>query len=65
MGCVTAALAPKPEDLSIDAPSELRAQGYDPVAAGKTKVFVEGFTDACLMAQNVVNAAERLAGKTS
>lgn len=38
----------------------LREQGYDPAGAGKTKVFVEGFTDACLMAQNVVNAAESL-----
>ena len=38
----------------------LREQGYDPSGAGKTKVFVEGFTDACLMAQNVVNAAESL-----
>lgn len=33
---------------------------HDPRArAATTKVFVEGFTDACLMAQNVVNAAER------
>lgn len=54
VGCVTDALAPKPEALSIDA-----------VAAGKTQVFVEGFTDACLMTQNMVNAAERLAGKAS
>lgn len=35
VGCVTDALAPKPEDLSIDAPQELREQGYDAVAAGK------------------------------
>ena len=32
----------------------------DPSAAGHTRPFVEGFTDACLMAQNVVNAAESL-----
>ena len=35
VGCVTDALAPKPGGLSIDAPSELREQGYGPVAAGK------------------------------
>lgn len=38
----------------------LEENGKDPAGAGKTKVFVEGFTDACLMAQNVVNAAESL-----
>lgn len=34
--------------------------GKNPAAAAKTKVFVEGFTDACLMAQNVVVAAQSL-----
>lgn len=38
----------------------LAEHNQDPSAAGRTKVFVEGFTDACLMAQNVVNAAESL-----
>lgn len=36
----------------------LQENGGDPRAAGRTKAFVEAFTDACLMAQNVVNAAE-------
>lgn len=38
----------------------LRENGHDEAGAAKTKVFVEGFTDACLMAQNVVVAAESL-----
>ena len=38
----------------------LEEHGKDPSGAGKTKVFVEGFTDACLTAQNVVNAAESM-----
>ncbi|MFP7707049.1 nitroreductase family protein [Trueperella sp. LYQ141] len=38
----------------------LQECGGDPQAACRADVFVEGFTDACLMAQNVVNAAEEL-----
>ncbi len=38
----------------------LREHGRDEAAAARTQVFVEGFTDACLMAQNVVVAAESL-----
>lgn len=38
----------------------LDAHGNDPARAGTMDVFTEGFTDACLMAQNVVVAAESL-----
>lgn len=33
-------------------------KGRDASGAGSMDVFFQGFTDACLMAQNVVNAAE-------